>query len=154
MTFDRIRNPESYRDGQPDLDVYNPCFRGLMSPRFSGTDVDGVFVLLTTMQVHGMWERKMNFLFLEHKAALGSFKLGQWLALNSLAAQCGDTGVRVIVTLGEDPSAPDSYLWLPVSGWRDGPKAAARNVIAMSVDDVRNNPVRHWAEWVNEGRRK
>lgn len=113
----RIRNPGAYADGQPDLDVFRPCFDGFTSPLFAGSDVDGAFVFWPP---HGLWERRGHILVQEHKAAPASWEhcKGQRYALESLARVAPfkigcPRSLTVIVTYGE-PNNPDRFEWL----WR------------------------------------
>lgn len=144
----RIRNPAAYRDGQPDLDIYNKCFEGFASPAFRGSDLDGLFV--ATAIPHGMWERHGYVLILEHKAAATSWKWGQWHALNQ-AAENGQVDLRthVVVTYGE-PNWPTSYQLLPLPGWRNRICACDFEQLPMSLDDIDRTPMRRWIKWVHE----
>jgi hypothetical protein len=146
----RIRDRASYREGQPDLDVYNKCFAGFVSPRFCGSDVDGFFALAES--VHGVWERHGHFLFLEHKVHTGAWSRGQWAALNALA----ELGKRVrrrlvvLVTYGRDPDHPHSYQRLPLNGWRERVNAEEHPVRVISWDEIETVPMRRWIRWVSE----
>lgn len=145
----RIRNADAYRDSQPDLDVYNPCFAGYASPRFCGSDLDGLFV--AGMVVNGgFWEHTGYLLFLEHKAATTAWSLGQWIALNALAAYGRrDHRLIVVVTYGM-PDAPSAYHRLPLSGWKRGITASDHPPRPMSMDDIETVPMRRWIRWVAE----
>lgn len=137
----RIRNVDSYRDGQPDLDVYNGCFDGYASAKFCGSDLDGLFV--AGLAVHGVWERSGYFLVLEHKAHPKSWSHGQWLALNALS-ELNPRRLLVVVTYGEEPNRPHAYQSLPLHGWQEGPCAEFWPLIPIDWADVESLPLRRW----------
>jgi hypothetical protein len=117
----RIRNPEAYAEGQPDLDVFRSCFDGFVSPLFAGSDVDGLFVCWPP---HGLWERRGHVLVQEHKAAQESWarSMGQWWALSALARIApfkpgADRSLTVVVTYG-DPNSPGHFEWVQPNGQR------------------------------------
>lgn len=177
-TPDRIRNADAYRLGQPDLDVYTPCFEGFCSPRFCGSDLDGLFAV--GMAVHGVWERRGHLLVHEHKVSPRAWRRGQWWALNALArveeATLRDVlrhareqpalgrdawgelvvralddaprRLRVVVTYGEDPDRPTGYQWLPLRGF-----AWHHDVEPMDLADVESIPHRAWIRDVAAGGR-
>ena len=160
-TIARIRNPQAYADGQPDLDVFRPCFDGFTSFRFTGSDIDGIFV--ECWAGHGLWERYGNVLIQEHKRCPGSWAgaRGQWLALNTLAMiarpRAGKTTYRslsVVVTYG-DPNSPTAWQSLPAKGWRcasTGNHFEAMPLRICSLDDVESLPHRKWIRWVSATR--
>ncbi len=148
----RIRNERAYRDSQPDLDIYNPCFEGYASNRFRGSDIDGLFVSICL--VHGIWERLGYLCFLEHKSSPTSWvepkpALGQWIALNALA-EVHPQRQRVLITYGEDPNDPQGYQWLPLPGWRTRICADGHVVHKMDIREPAESPLRRWIKWVSE----
>jgi len=147
-----IRSVESFLSSAPDLSAYQSCFDGFASSRFTGTDLDGIFV--ASWAGHGMWERGGYSLIQEHKScpeALASSR-GQWMALNSLASIPTKARLSVIVTFG-DPDAPSAWKRLPVADWRrlrSRDDFAAMQVWAIKLHDIETWPHRQWIRWVSK----
>ncbi len=116
----RIDNWQKYQAGQPDLDVFNPCFEGYMPASCKGTDLDGMVVAYWAP--HGLWERFGHVLIMEHKEAPGAWDraLGQRIALEHasviapmrLDPSC-NRSLSVIATYGEDSDSPTAWSKFP-----------------------------------------
>jgi hypothetical protein len=154
----RIRSLTAYRAGQPDLDVFKPCFQGYVSPRFCGSDIDAMY-----FAPHGLWERNAHILIQEHKQSPGSWvkSMGQWWALNQLA-ECGqrliatgsDYGIAVVVTYG-DSRNPTTYNWLPVYCWaslKGEHQFSKIKTRQCSIKNVNTMPHRQWIAAISKKR--
>jgi len=109
----RIAWPETYKNSQPDLDVYRPAFEGLnLHPKFAGTDLDGLFSIAIDAEQPegGLWERNGCVLIQEHKTSPSTTKSrGQFRALLELAKISPDR-LHVIFTYGP-PNTPTEQTW-------------------------------------------
>jgi hypothetical protein len=135
----RIRSVSAYRD-QPDLDVYNAAFNGMVpSRRFAGTDIDGFSALVYQQPLHGLWERNGYFLIQEHKKHAPSeleTTSGQFKALAAIADVAPDR-IFVVFTYGPARS-PELQQWQRL--WPGGQLGA----LQVCTSDPETWAHRHW----------